>query len=196
MIGPMGPVGGATAPAALALAFLLGCRGGEVEADREGGSADTRAVVADTQLVVDSSGAILEIVTRRSRPGIREVKPRAGAGDPDAPDVLRALEPTTVHSLLQGATPRWYVLDVRDARAFATEGHLPGALLVPLAELEGNVDDLHVRTDQVLLVYGGEGNEGWRAGRLLASYGFPVVRVLEGGFPAWRAADLPVEGAR
>lgn len=182
---------------AIVLALLAGCgQGNGPEADGPDVPVDTPAVVADTQYVADSTGVVLKIVTRRNRPQLREVKPRAGSGDPDAPDVLRALEPRTVRSLLQGATPPWYVIDVREPRAYATEGHLPGALLVPVDLLEENVDDLHVRTDQVVLVYGKGTDDGWRAGRLLASYGFPVVRVLEGGIEAWKRADLPVEGAR
>lgn len=180
----------------LLAALGAGCGGG-AEADAPDGAdapVDTPAVVADTQLVVDSSGAVLEIVTRRNRPAPREVKPRAGSGDPDAPDVLRRLEPATVRSLLELDSPPWYLIDVRGPRAYAREGHLPGALLVPFDQLEGNLDDLHVRTDQGVLVYGSQTADGWRAGRLLASYGFPNVRVLEGGFEAWRRAGLPVEG--
>lgn len=180
--------------------LLVACGGGSGEAGDETGDetgdarVDRPAMVADTQLVIDSTGAVLEIVTRRRPSKAREIQPRAGSGDPDAPDVLRALEPETVHSLLQGATPPWYVIDVRGARAYATEGHLPNALLVPLESLEENVEDLHVRADQAVLVYGDEGDDAWRAGRLLASYGFPRVRVLEGGLPAWRRAGLPIEG--
>lgn len=176
----------------LIVALLAGC-GERSEPEGSDDAVDTPAVVADTQFVVDSTGVILEIVTQRSRSAARAVKPRAGSGDPDAPDVLRALEPKTVHSLLQGAMRSWYVIDVRDARAYTVEGHLPGAFLIPLDRLEENVEDLQVRTDQTVLVYGADTADGWRAGRLIASYGFPVVRVVEGGFGAWRRAGLPVE---
>lgn len=180
----------------LVFALLAGC-GGDPEpgGDEPAVPVDTPAVVADTQLVVDSAGVVLEIVTKRNRRKPTEVKPRAGSGDPDAPDVLRGLDPETAHTVLQGTAPPWYLIDVRGARAYAGEGHIPGALLVPLDQLEENVEDLHVRTDQGVLVYGRETTDGWRAGRLLASYGFPTVRVLEGGFAAWREAGLPVEGA-
>lgn len=181
-------------------ALVAGCGGGaDREADAPDGAdapVDTPAVVADTQLVVDSSGVVLEIVTRRNRPAPSEVKPRAGSGDPDAPDALRGLEPETVLSLLELDSPPWYLIDVRGPRAYAREGHLPGALLVPFAQLEENLDDLHVRTDQGVLVYGSQTADGLRAGRLLASYGFPNVRFLEGGFEGWRRAGLPVEGGR
>lgn len=203
--GPGAPRAGgrATVGLAAAVAALLaaGCGGGNGEAPDPAadstavGGADTPAFVADTQFVVDSSGAVLEIITsRRGGSRVREYRPRAGAGDPDQPGVLGALDPETARSMMQAARPPWYVIDVRDSRAYAGEGHLPGALLVPLDQLESNVDDLHVRTDQTVLVYGGHGDAGARAGRLLASYGFPRVRVVEGGFPAWKAAGLPVEG--
>lgn len=192
---------------ALPAALLVAACGGGGEGDP--GAPDTPAAdipgsgpgavetVADTQVVVDSSGAMLEIITSRTgRPAVREYRPRAGAGDPDQPGVLGTLDPAAARSLMQAARPPWYVIDVRDARAYSTGGHLPGALLVPLDQLEANMDDLHVRTDQTVLVYGDAGDAGIRAGRLLASYGFPRVRVVEGGFPAWKAAGLPVEGGR
>lgn len=182
--------------AVLALAgWTAACGGGETSEPGAAEPADSAtAVVADTQYVVDSSGARLQIVTSRKGARVQEYRPRAGAGDPDQPGVFGSLEPADARSLMQAARPPWYVLDVRDARAYATEGRIPGALLVPLDALEANMDDLHVRTDQTVLVYGGPGDDGERAGRLLASWGFPRVRVLEGGFPAWKRAGLPVEG--
>jgi rhodanese-related sulfurtransferase len=45
----------------------------------------------------------------------------------------------------------------------------------------------------MVLVYGRDTGSGERAARLLVEYGFPNVRVLEGGFAAWKEAGLPVE---
>lgn len=151
--------------------------------------------VADTQIVVDSLGNELLIVSKRTAHLLpREVHPRAGAGDPGAPDAWRVIEPRAARSLMQAATPAWYVIDVRDARAFATRGHLPGAALVPLPLLEANVADLHVRTDQIVLLYGDDETTATDAARILAGYGFPHLRVLGGGMAAWERESLPVEG--
>jgi rhodanese-related sulfurtransferase len=95
--------------------------------------------------------------------------------------------------MLQGARPPWRVIDVRTAEEYIRDGFLADAILVELRRLEENVDDLHVRTDQMVLVYGRDTDSGERAARLLVEYGFPNVRVLEGGFAAWKEAGLPVE---
>jgi rhodanese-related sulfurtransferase len=95
--------------------------------------------------------------------------------------------------MLQAARPPWRVLDVRTADEYIRDGFLADAILVELDRLEENVDDLHVRSDQMVLVYGRDTESAERAARLLVEYGFPNVRVLQGGFPAWAEADLPVE---
>ena len=168
------------------------------EADRPGAaaeSADSARFVADTQVVFDSLGNELMIVSKRTAHLLpREVRPRAGAADPGAPAAWRVIDPRSARSLMQAATPAWYVIDVRDARAFATRGHLPGAALVPLEVLEANVEDLHVRTDQVVLLYADDEARAAAAARILAGYGFPNLRVLGGGMTAWEREGLPVEG--
>lgn len=148
---------------------------------------------ADTQYVMDSTGARLMIVINRPRGEIREVRPRQGAGDPDASEAYRVLAPGVAHSMLQGARPPWRVIDVRTAEEYIRDGLLAGAILADLERLEENVGDLHVRTDQMVLVYGHDTSSGERAARLLVEYGFPNVRVLQGGFDAWKRAGLPVE---
>jgi rhodanese-related sulfurtransferase len=150
---------------------------------------------ADTQLIRDSLGNELMIVSRRMAHLLpREVHPRAGASDPSAPDAWRVVDPATARTSMQAARPPWYVLDVRDSRAFATRGHLPGAALVPLDRLAENIEDLHVRTDQIVLVYAADEPRAVAAARILAGYGFPHLRVLGGGLDAWDLAGLPVEG--
>ena len=148
---------------------------------------------ADTQYVVDSAGARLMIVINRPPGAIREVRPRKGAGDPDASEAYRVLAPGVARSMLQGARPPWRVVDVRTAEEYIRDGFLSGAILVDLERLEENVEDLHVRSDQMVLVYGRDTDSGETAARLLVEYGFPNVRVLGGGFGAWKDAGLPVE---
>lgn len=173
-----------------------GC-GREADAPRaEPATADSvERFVADTQVVVDSLGNELMIVSKRTAHLLpREVHPRAGSADPGAPGAWRVIDPGSARSLMQAATPAWYVIDVRDARAFATRGHLPGAALVPLDVLEANVADLHVRTDQIVLLYADDEARAAAAARILAGYGFPNLRVLGGGMAAWERDGLPVEG--
>lgn len=190
-------------PGAVAvLLFASGCGDGAAPDSGRGGppdsggaprSADSR-FAADTQLIRDSLGNELMIVSKETAHLLpREVHPRAGAGDPAAADAWRVLDPRTARSLMQAARPPWYVLDVRDSRAWVSRGHLAGAALVPLEVLEANVEDLHVRTDQIVLVYADDEPRATAAARVLASYGFPHLRVLGGGLDAWAREGLPVE---
>ncbi len=176
--------------AVVVFAALAGCDqrsdGEEVATDRD---SEQAVMVADTQFVVDSSGANLVIITGRT--DVREFRPRKGSGDPNAPDAYRELPAKTVHSMLQAARPPWFIIDVRTDDEWVGMGHLPDATLFPLEQLENNIEDLHIRTDQFVLVYGRDTEHGRTAARLLAAYGFPHLRVLRGGFGAWQRADLP-----
>ena len=175
----------------LALAPLVAC--GPAGSPEPEESAVARAT-ADTQYVVDSSGAQLMIVTNRPAGAVREIVPRQGAADPDAPEAYRVLAPRVARGMLLAARPPWRVIDVRSPIEYL-DGHLAGSILVELDRLEENVGDLHVRDDQMILVYGRDTATGVRAARLLAEYGFPSVRVLQGGLPAWRETGLPVEAS-
>jgi rhodanese-related sulfurtransferase len=193
----------ASSRAALAVACLALAGLSAVACGREAGAPEPsmRAAdsapqfTADTQMIVDSLGNELMIVSKRTAHLLpREVRPRAGAGDPAAPDAWRVVDARSARSLMRAATPPWYVIDVRDSRSFATRGHLRGAALVPLEVLEANVADLHVRTDQIVLLYADNEARATDAARILAGYGFPNLRVLGGGMAAWERESLPVEG--
>jgi rhodanese-related sulfurtransferase len=185
----------ATSPLLTAV-LAAACGGGDAPAAGTDGAADSAPrFVADTQLVRDSLGNEIMIVSKRTAHLVpREFRPRAGAGDPSAPDAWRVIDPRTARSLMQSARPPWYVIDVRDSRAYVTRGHLANAALVPLDVLEDNVADLHVRTDQVVFVYADDEANATAAAKVLAGYGFPHLRVLGGGLEAWAREGLPVEG--
>lgn len=182
--------------AVLTAVLAAGCGGGDAPAARADRAADSAPrFVADTQLVRDSLGNEIMIVSKRTAHlAPREFRPRAGAGDPSAPDAWRVVDPRTARSLMQSARPPWYVIDVRDSRAYVSRGHLANAALVPLEVLEDNVADLHVRTDQVVLVYADDEARAAAAAKVLAGYGFPHLRVLGGGLEAWAREGLPVAG--
>lgn len=83
------------------------------------------------------------------------------------------------------------VLDVRPADEFAT-GHLPGAVNVPLGELEQRLSDLDAEQEIVAYCRGPWCVLSFEAVAALRARGFKVRR-LEDGWPEWRAAGLPVE---
>lgn len=83
------------------------------------------------------------------------------------------------------------VLDVRPADEFAT-GHLPGAINVPLGELEQWLSGLDPEQEIVAYCRGPWCVLSFEAVAALRARGFKVRR-LEDGWPEWRAAGLPVE---
>ena len=85
------------------------------------------------------------------------------------------------------------VLDVRPEDEFAL-GHLPGAVNIPLADLERRLADLP--PDQELIAYcrGPYCVLSFEAVAKLRRRGYRARR-LEDGYPEWKATGLPVEAA-
>jgi ArsR family transcriptional regulator len=83
------------------------------------------------------------------------------------------------------------VLDVRPEDEFAL-GHLPGAINLPLSELEKRLADLDPDREIVAYCRGPYCVLSYEAVAMLRARGFKVRR-LEDGLPEWRAAGLPVE---
>jgi ArsR family transcriptional regulator len=83
------------------------------------------------------------------------------------------------------------VLDVRPAGEFAN-GHLPGAVNVPLAELKRRLAELPQDREVVAYCRGPYCVLSFEAVALLRSRGYRVRRLSE-GFPEWKAAGLPIE---
>jgi len=82
-----------------------------------------------------------------------------------------------------------YLVDVREPVEHAEE-HIAGARLIPLGELEKQIDDLPA--DEPLIVMCRSGKRGGQAMEKLRSQGFTEVQNLEGGILAWKEAGYPV----
>jgi rhodanese-related sulfurtransferase/DNA-binding HxlR family transcriptional regulator len=104
------------------------------------------------------------------------------------------LEPVSREELLDrlrsGAVT---LLDVRPEDEFA-HGHLPGALSLPLAQLARRLAELPPEREVVAYCRGPWCVLSFEAVALLRHEGYRVWR-LEDGYPEWKAAGLPVEGA-
>lgn len=84
------------------------------------------------------------------------------------------------------------VLDVREPSEFAT-GIIPGAILIPLGQVEKRVAELDAFKDQPMYVVCGSGGRSAQAIKVLASkYGFKQLQNIKGGMNAWRKAKLPI----
>ena len=105
-----------------------------------------------------------------------------------------------------GTEEAWYMyrsftdvlfVDVRDVKEFE-EGHIEGAVSIPLTELEGRLAEIPQDKDKVFYCSGtdGEGlcSSSLSAARILIHKGFPFgkIKVYEGGFGAWKSLGLPI----
>jgi rhodanese-related sulfurtransferase len=84
------------------------------------------------------------------------------------------------------------VVDVRDAREWSG-GHLPGARLVPLNELQKNPKTCLLR-DGIIFVCAA-GMRSQTAARVAAANGMARVYSLTGGTRSWANAGLPLVAA-
>ena len=94
----------------------------------------------------------------------------------------------TVAELRNHPLPQAQLVDVRSPSEFAS-GHIPGAVNIPMDQIEARLDDLHAGAPLVLIC-----QAGTRA-RLTAALLEPCQRhitILEGGTNAWLQAGLPV----
>lgn len=109
-------------------------------------------------------------------------------------DARGVLEPVDREALLDRVRRgEVTVLDVRPTEEYGA-GHIPGALSVPLAELEQRLAELP--RDQEIVAYcrGPYCVLAVEAVRLLREHGFRAVR-LEDGIPDWRARGFDVATA-
>ena len=81
------------------------------------------------------------------------------------------------------------VLDVRQPDEFRS-GHIAGAKLIPLNELQRKMGELPKGREIVCIC--ASGNRSTSAAKMLAKEGFNVLNV-SGGMLAWRRAKLPVQ---
>lgn len=82
------------------------------------------------------------------------------------------------------------VLDVRPEDEFAV-GHLPGALNIPVAELERRLGELSADQEVIAYCRGPYCVFSVEAVSMLRSRGYQVRR-LQDGYPEWKAAGLPI----
>ena len=102
------------------------------------------------------------------------------------------LEPVTRPELLERArSGRVTVLDVRPAEEFEA-GHIPGAVSIPIDELEERLGELPKGREVVAYCRGPYCVWSHRAVAALRASGRRARRLVD-GYPEWRADGLPVE---
>jgi rhodanese-related sulfurtransferase/DNA-binding transcriptional ArsR family regulator len=103
-----------------------------------------------------------------------------------------SLEPVARPELLERVRDGMVcVLDMRPPEEYAA-GHVPGAVNVPLKELETHLQELDPAQEVVAYCRGPHCILAFEAVATLREHGFTAHR-LEDGFPEWKLAGLPVE---
>ena len=88
------------------------------------------------------------------------------------------------------ANPAPFLLDVREPWEYLA-GHVPGAQLIPLGELEQRVDE--VPRDRPVLAICHSGQRSLAAAGYLIQLGYSTVSNVDGGTAAWIERGYPVE---
>lgn len=84
------------------------------------------------------------------------------------------------------------VLDVRTTEEYKSEtGHLARAILIPVQELEGRIEELAPFRDRTIITYCRSGKRSSKAADILSARGFRVLN-MEGGILKWDTLNLPV----
>lgn len=108
-------------------------------------------------------------------------------------DARDSLEPIGFMALTQALTDGLVtLLDVRPPDEFA-QGHVPGALNIPLAELQARLGEIPVDLEVVAYCRGPWCVLAFEAVAYLRAQGRSANR-LDGGLPEWRRAGLAVDG--
>jgi len=94
---------------------------------------------------------------------------------------------------------RTLILDVREPGEWS-EGHIPGALLVPRGMLEAKADLEYANREprladrnQPIVVHCATGGRSALAADVLQAMGFTNVQSMAGGITAWKEKGLPIE---
>ncbi|MFA9261921.1 MAG: rhodanese-like domain-containing protein [Undibacterium sp.] len=99
------------------------------------------------------------------------------------------IEPEKV-TPLRDSLVRSTLLDVRSDLEFSN-GHIPGAINIPLARLEKERGSIPAIGS--LFVYGASESDSFQAGAKLFDMSYIGLRVISGGFEAWKEKGLPIE---
>ena len=105
--------------------------------------------------------------------------PRGGYGDVTVQEARRLIEDK----------PGLVILDVRTASEYE-EGHIEGAVNIPVQELSVRFDELSI--DDELLVYCRTGNRSAQAVDVLLDLGFTKIHHMNEGITGWTEAGYPV----
>ncbi len=95
------------------------------------------------------------------------------------------------YNMIKKAQTGIVVLDVRNQSEYNL-GHLYGAVLIPVYELEERISELQEYVNDPIIVYCKAGSRSHVACEILVSHGFTKVYNMLGGITAWMNAGYPI----
>ena len=131
-------------------------------------------VEAATEATVEATAAAAEV----------DVKGQLGAFASSIPDGFMATG--KIDDVKAAIDAGAYVIDVREPKEYA-DGHIPGAVNIPLRTLAQNLDK--VPADQPVLLYCASGLRAGTATAALRLLGYDNVKSFPGGWKAWSGAN-------
>lgn len=78
-----------------------------------------------------------------------------------------------------------FILDVRNKDEYDA-GHIEGAVLIPLNELEKRLDEIEEYKDKPMLVYCRSGNRSSKAVKILLKNDFTQIYHMKDGYMNWK----------
>jgi rhodanese-related sulfurtransferase len=94
-----------------------------------------------------------------------------------------------VYNIVSINDSSYYILDVRTKEEFS-QGHINGAKLIPVSELEGRLGELP--KDKPIIIYCRTGGRSLKAATILVDNGFKAVFNMEDGIVDWKNKGYPV----
>ena len=102
------------------------------------------------------------------------------------------IEVSTAYNMItNGSYPNLLILDVRTQSEY-DDGHLEGAILIPVTELESRIAELATHRDEEIIVYCRTGARSALASSILDTNNFTKVFNMLGGISAWESASYSV----
>jgi len=108
---------------------------------------------------------------------------------PAVPAAVQEIAPAAYQAEFVNAPQAHLLVDVRTPEEFSG-GHIPGAVNIPLQELETRLTE--IPADSPVVLYCRSGNRSAQAADILREAGYSRVYDL-GGINAWQSQGLPVQ---
>ncbi len=103
-----------------------------------------------------------------------------------------SIEPKQAQTVLESGDTNYVFLDVRTKQEYDSEtGHLKGAVLIPVQQLEERMTELAPDSTKTIIAYCRSGHRSGIATDMLVNHGFKALNMV-GGMLRWNGENRPV----